>query len=110
MTELSLEVIEVSASARLVLRGDLDSASVTAADEALRALLERSFERVIVDLRELDFMDSMGVKFLIDGRDRAQQLGVEIALAYRDGVVERVLDVSGAAKLFTRHQSSTLDT
>lgn len=110
MTELSLEVIEVSASARLVLRGDLDSASVTAADEALRALLERSFERVIVDLRELDFMDSMGVKFLIDGRDRAQQLGVEIALAYRGGVVERVLDVSGAAKLFTRHQSSTLDT
>lgn len=102
MTDLSLEIIEVSGSARLVLHGDLDAASASSADRALRVLLERDVRRVVLDFRDLDFMDSMGVKFLIDGRDRARELGVEIALAYGEGVVERVLNVSGVAKLFER--------
>jgi len=98
----SSEVIEISGSARLVLRGELDTASVPDADRTLLDLLERGFDRVVVDLRELDFMDSMGVKFLVNGRDTARELGVEIALAYGEGVVERVLTVSGVARLFER--------
>jgi anti-sigma B factor antagonist len=102
MTELSLEVVEVSGSARLVLRGELDAASAPAADYALRELLEGGHDRVVLDLTGLDFIDSMGVKFLIDGRDVARQLGVELPLAYGEGVVERVLTVSGVASLFER--------
>jgi anti-sigma B factor antagonist len=102
MTELLLEVIRVSGSARLVLRGELDAASAPAANHALLELLESGSDRVILDLTELDFMDSMGVKFLIDGRDAARRLGIEIALAYGDGVVERVLAVSGVGNLFER--------
>jgi anti-anti-sigma factor len=102
VTEFSLEVIEVAGSARLVLRGELDAASAPAANRALLELLEGGSGRVTIDLRELDFMDSMGVKFLIDGRDAARQRGVELALAYDEGVVERVLTVSGVATLFKR--------
>lgn len=102
MTELSLEVVEVSGTARLILRGELDAASAPTANRALLELLERGFDRVILDLRKLDFMDSMGVKLLIDGRDTARQLGVEITLSYGEGVVERVLTVSGVARLFER--------
>jgi anti-anti-sigma factor len=102
VTEFSLEVVEVSGSGRLVLRGELDAASVPAANRALAELLESGSGRVTIDLRELDFMDSMGVKFLIDGRDAARERGVEIALAYKEGVVERVLIVSGVAALFDR--------
>jgi anti-anti-sigma factor len=99
-----LEVVEVSGSGRLVLRGELDSASAPAANRALLELLESGAGRVTIDLRELDFMDSMGVKFLIDGRDAAGERGVEIALAYKEGVVERVLTVSGVAALFDRQE------
>jgi anti-sigma B factor antagonist len=102
MTELLLEVVEVSGSTRLVLRGELDAASAAAANYALLELLESGSDRVILDLTELEFMDSMGVKFLIDGRDAARRLGVELVLAYGDGVVERVLTVSGVATLFER--------
>jgi len=98
----SSEVIEISGSARLVLRGELDTASAPDAGRTLHDLLERGFDRVVVDLRELDFMDSMGVKFLVNGRDTARELGVELALAYSEGVVERVLTVSGVATLFER--------
>jgi anti-anti-sigma regulatory factor len=51
-------------------------------------------------------MDSMGVKFLLDGKDAARERGVEIALAYGEGVVERVLTVSGVSSLFERQHVS----
>ena len=102
MTEFALEVVEVAGSVRLVLRGELDAASAPAADRALLELLEGGSGRITVDLRELDFMDSTGVKFLIDGRDAARERGVQIALVYDEGVVERVLTVSGVATLFER--------
>jgi anti-anti-sigma factor len=102
VTEFSLEVVEVGGSVRLVLRGELDAATAPAANHALLDLLEGGSDRVVLDLRDLDFMDSTGVKFLIDGRDAARQRRVELALAYDEGVVERVLTVSGVATLFKR--------
>jgi len=86
----------------LVLRGELDTASAEEAKSALDRLLGGGFDLVVVDLRELDFMDSTGVKFLLDGRDTARELGVKIALAYGGDPVERVLTVSGVSKLFER--------
>ena len=86
----------------MILRGDLDAGSVGAANRTLDELLDRKLDRVVLDLRELDFMDSMGVKFLIDARDAAGRLGMEVALAYGEGVVERVLSVSGVGDLFER--------
>jgi anti-anti-sigma factor len=102
VTELSFEVREDAGSARLILRGELDTASVAAANKALENLLGGGFDRVILDLRDLDFMDSTGVKFLLDARDGGRELGVTIALAYEEGTVERVLTVSGAMTLFER--------
>jgi anti-anti-sigma regulatory factor len=51
MTEFLLEVIEVSGSVRLVLRGELDAASAPAANHALLQLLERRSDRVFVVMR-----------------------------------------------------------
>jgi anti-sigma B factor antagonist len=102
VTPFSFEVKESSESARLILRGELDMASAPAANYALVDLLGRGFDRVIVDLRELEFMDSTGVKFLIDARDAAGELGVKIAIAYDGDLVERVLKVSGVATLLER--------
>jgi anti-anti-sigma factor len=102
LTELSVEVLEAAGGARLILRGELDTDSVAAANRALESLLGGGFERVILDLSELDFMDSTGVKFLLDAREAARELGVTIALAYEEGTVERVLSVSGVTTLFER--------
>jgi anti-sigma B factor antagonist len=102
LTDLSFEVREEGGSARLILRGELDTASVPTANKALEDLLDAGRGRVIVDLRELDFMDSTGVKFLLDGRDSARGRGVTIAIAYDEGMVERVLTVSGVTRVFER--------
>ena len=104
MTLMSFDVIEDGGSARLVLRGELDTASVGEANAALSDLLGGAFERVTVDLSELDFMDSTGIKFLIDGREAARRHEVEMALAYGGDPVERILTVSGVTALFERDE------
>src|SRR3954453_12195703 len=50
--------------ARVKLRGEFDYHATVENAEALRALTELR-DRVILDLTELDFMDSSGLRFLI---------------------------------------------
>ena len=100
---LSADVTSNSRAAELTLRGELDDASVRTADQALFEVLSGDFDRVTIDLRRLEFMDSTGVKFLIDARDAAEELGIKMALNVRSGsLVERVLGVTSVETLFDR--------
>ena len=97
---LRIEVSEGSGAARIALSGEFDIACADRAGRALRELLGRGPQTVVVDLRELGFMDSTGIKFLVDARDAARESGVELALLSRGGAVGRVLAVSGVMALF----------
>jgi anti-anti-sigma factor len=97
---LRLEVTEGPRSARLALYGEFDIASADDASRALQELLGRGLDAVIVDLSGLEFMDSTGVKFLVDGRDKALALGVTLSLVHGGDPVRRVLRVSGVTALF----------
>ena len=97
---LRLEVSERAGSARMALRGEFDIASADDASRALQELLSRGLDAVVVDLSGLDFMDSTGVRFLVDGRETALARGVKISLVPGDDPVKRVLTVSGVTRLF----------
>jgi anti-anti-sigma factor len=55
---------------------------------------------VVVDLSGLEFMDSTGVRFLVEGRNTALERGVKLSLVNGGDAVHRVLTVSGVAALF----------
>lgn len=97
---LRLEVSKGPRSARMALYGEFDIASAGHARRALQELLSRSLDAVVVDLSGLDFMDSTGVQFLVDGRDTAIARGVKLSLVNGGDPVQRVLTVSGVAALF----------
>jgi anti-anti-sigma factor len=97
---LRIEVSEDQDAARIVLSGEFDIASADRAGRALQELLGHARQRVVVDLRALDFMDSTGVKFLVEARDAARESGVELALVGGGGSVRRILAVSGIMALF----------
>ena len=97
---LRLEVSEGLRSARMALYGEFDIACADDASRALQELLRRDLDAVVVDLSGLDFMDSTGVKFLVDGRDAARELGVTLTLVHGGEHVQRVLTVSGVMALF----------
>jgi anti-anti-sigma factor len=93
-------VSESPGSARIVLSGQFDIASADDASRALQALLNRRLDLVVVDLSGLEFMDSTGVKFLVEGRDTARDLGVKLSLVHGGDPVRRVLTVAGVIALF----------
>lgn len=51
--------------------------------------------KVVVDLSQTSFLDSVGIRVLIQGRRAADLLGIEYFVAGAEGMVARVLDITG---------------
>src|SRR6187200_706831 len=81
--------------------GDLDLATAPALEDAL----SRSFDgdgggRVVLDLRELEFIDSSGLRTLLTARRRAEEAGAQFSLVAGHRGLERTLEIAGVHKVF----------
>jgi anti-sigma B factor antagonist len=79
---------------RIALAGELDMAVAP----AFRAELERAVTEstsVIVDLRELEFMDSSGMHALAAADARARAMDTRLVIANPAGSVLRLLELTG---------------
>ncbi len=85
---------EADGVTRIALAGELDMAVAP----AFRAELERAVtesSRVIVDLRELEFMDSSGMHALAAAGARARAMNARLVIAHAAGSVLRLLELTG---------------
>lgn len=89
-TSFTARVERSDADAVVHLAGDLD---INGAPELKRALDELAGYggRVIVDLRPVTFMDSMGLGSLIEGRNRLESDGAIVMLVADTGPAGRLL-------------------
>ena len=76
---------------RLTLRGELDLA---AAPALARALSETEQLRVVLDLSQVSFIDSAGVRVILDAKERAEEAGCEFVLASVSTAVARLLSLA----------------
>ena len=83
---------------RLALAGELDVCTAKAVRAQLDAL-EPGFSRLVVDLRRLTFMDSTGVRLLLDVHDAAGRDGHELVVVNGSRPVARVLELTGVDRL-----------
>jgi anti-sigma B factor antagonist len=82
--------------------GELDLATAPALEGALtRAFGESSGGRVVLDLRELEFIDSSGLRTLLTARKRADEAGSAFSLIAGHRGLERTLEIAGVHKVFT---------
>jgi anti-sigma B factor antagonist len=88
------EVRENDAAAVVCLRGELDMATVPEVDVCLRALACEK-RQVTVDLRGLDFMDSTGLRLIIEIDALARQDGFNFSVVRGSPAVQRVMEISG---------------
>ena len=65
---------------RIALRGELDLAHAYTFDEELRRVEESRPRCVVLDLRELSFLDSCGLARLLAARRRARRAGHRLLL------------------------------
>ena len=55
-------------------------------------------ERVLVDLRPLAFMDSTGLRLLIEANTRARAAGCPLDVVHNGGQVRQVFELTGVGK------------
>ena len=81
----------------LLLRGELDMSSAPALEGMLQELCEGGAQELVIDLRELEFMDSSGVRVIVGAHLSAKEHGGRLSLVrlQSGSPVHRVLEISG---------------
>lgn len=88
----SLDIASVDATG-LELRGELDSHTANALGERLRRLGTRS--DVTLDLAEVVFIDSSGLRVLIEAHQAHEDASTRLVLNRPSDAVERLLAITG---------------
>jgi anti-anti-sigma factor len=85
----------------LVLRGELDYDSTLELREELTCLCEEGVTSVVLDLRELCFIDAQGAKAVATGGALCRRRGREMSVLSDSLNVERVLSQAGAGDMLS---------
>lgn len=83
-------------TASIALHGELDLASAPALESSLNTIEQQTPGRLVIDLRDLRFMDSTGLRLLLQADARWRERGAQLVLRPGEPAVQRVFDVTGA--------------
>jgi anti-sigma B factor antagonist len=89
----------------IAVRGEIDVANVMDLEVALEAAVRGSEGAFVLDLSDVDFIDSTGLRVLLWARSLLGREDRSLALVCRPGPVTRALEVSGIADLFFTYGS-----
>lgn len=92
--------VEVSSSGRaavIAVSGELDLASGPALEEELTRVIDGGTAVLVLDLRQLHFMDSTGLSIIVKAHQRLAEAGREMCLVRGPQQVQRLLDLTGVA-------------
>jgi len=96
-----VEVRTENGAPLLSVQGELDLASSPVLEEELARVTSERPSLVIIDLRELDFMDSTGLSVLIRAHQRAEEAGHRLGIVNGTRQVRRLLSLTGVADRLT---------
>lgn len=80
----------------LRLTGEIDASCVDALGARLDPL-PGTGERVEIDLAGVDFIDSSGLRILIDAHQRAERAGRRLVIVEPSAVARRLFEIAGVA-------------
>ena len=92
-----VEVRNADATTVISVSGELDLASSPALEEELERVAQSDAQVVVVDLRNLEFMDSTGLSVLVRAHQRAEEHGRRLGLVNGSQQVQRLLTLTGVA-------------
>src|SRR5688500_6101499 len=94
MALLELDTEEADGRVRLALRGELDIASAPVLEEALSRVEQSAPPLLVIDLRQLEFMDSTGLRTVVGADQRARDEGRRVAVVRGPEPVDRIFTVT----------------
>jgi anti-anti-sigma factor len=94
--DLRLRSRMCGATLEVMVSGELEMAAAFKLERELEELLAaRDTRKVVLDLAEVTFIDSAGLGTLLAIRERATQLGIDVAIVRVSDRVQRTLEVAG---------------
>jgi anti-sigma B factor antagonist len=90
----------VDAAQLLVVRGEVDLATVEAVRAQLTPALEHA-DKVVLDLREVTFMDTQGLAVVIEAQQSAAESGTRFVIVRAPEHVHRLFEMIGLADRLT---------
>jgi len=84
----------------VAVKGEVDIADADALEDALQKAIIRSVGAFVIDLSELEFIDSSGLHVLHRARDLLGREDRQLAIVCPYGPVRRVFELSGSSELF----------
>ncbi len=101
---MNVSVNQENGCARLALKGRFDFTCHRGFKQAYEdAFAGGDTKEVVVDLREVEYLDSSALGMLLLLRDKGKSMGKPVSLANCTGTVRDVLRVANFDKLFTLH-------
>ena len=94
-----IQVICNGAVTRIAPSGELDIATTPALEQAIADATGAPGAALVLDLRELTFMDSTGLRTLAQINARAEDEGFTLSIVRGSSQIERVLEISGLGAL-----------
>ena len=98
MQAVDFEVERVSSDApvwRVAVRGELDAATAPRLAEVLEFACEQGARFAVLHCEELTFVDSSGLRVLVQAQHRFGDCGGQLILEGLSGAAERVLELTG---------------
>ncbi len=105
--ELNIDFKSDEDGARLLfkLRGSLDLATAPTVRAALSEATEKGTHDLVVDLTQLEFLDSTGLGVLIGAHRRAAEHGGSLRLVVPEGPILRLLNITGLIAVFAAYHT-----
>jgi anti-sigma B factor antagonist len=94
MPTLDVTTERQGGQARVVLAGELDIASTEMLERELESLEGDSPATLILDLRQVEFIDSTGLRAVIAANERAREAGRRLVVVRGSNAVERLFTVT----------------
>ncbi len=85
----------------IIPEGRLDSSAAPVLDQALRSMLDEGYVWLVIDMAEVTYISSRGLKVLLSAWRTARQRGGDLVLCALQPAVYEVVDTIGFSQLFT---------
>lgn len=84
----------------ITVRGEVDVATSPQVAAVVAKVLTRHATDIVIDLTEVEFIDSTGLGMLVGAQRSCRSVGTKLGLAVRDQRIMRLLEITGLDSLF----------
>ena len=103
--ELDVQPTQKQGATVLALRGEIDVYTAPRLRQAITDVIDSGAANVILDMEQVDFLDSTGLGVLVGALKRAKSKDGVLSIVATQDKILKIFDITGLNKVFPMHGS-----